>query len=156
MLVSTLRILLKYAELSAAPLPGLVVAFPPLPVPLPAVEVEVTKVVVVALSVSVVVMVLVPLEEAGAAGYGVTETVVVAIPDEIVSVSVTVVVVVGEYEGQFGNVTTEEMESAVSVRVVICARAAAASRASRKALVGAIILGLCDVWYQRYGWVGSV
>ena len=61
MLVSTLMILLKYAELSAAPIPELVVAFPPLPLPLPAVEVEVTKVVVVALSVRVVVMVLVPL-----------------------------------------------------------------------------------------------
>jgi hypothetical protein len=45
----------------------------------------------------------------------------VVIPDEIVSVSVVVVVLVGEYAGQVGNVTTEEMESAVSVSVVICA-----------------------------------
>lgn len=63
----------------------------------------------------------------------------VVIPDETVSVSVVVVVVDGEYEGQVGNVTTEEMESAVRVRVSICAWAAAASRASRKAFVGAII-----------------
>ena len=74
----------------------------------------------------------------------------VVIPDEIVSVSVVVVVVVGEYEGQVGSVTTEEMESAVSVRVVICARAAAASRVSRKALVVAIISYydyMLYVWY---------
>jgi hypothetical protein len=84
---------------------------------------------------------------------------VVVIPDEIVSVSVVVVVVVGEYEGQVGSVTTEEMESAVSVRVVICARAAAASRASRKALVVAIILYydyMLYVWYWRSEWVGNV
>ena len=74
----------------------------------------------------------------------------VVIPDEIVSVSVVVVVVVGEYEGQVGNVTTEEMESAVRVSVVICARAAAVSSASKKALVGAIILyyDYVNVWYQ--------
>ena len=137
-------ILLKYALLSAAPLPELVVAFPPLPLPLPLpeveVEVEVTKVVVVALSVNVVVVVL-----EGADKKGVTVTVVVVIPDEIVSVSVVVVVVVGDADGQVGNVTTEEMESAVRVSVVICAWAVAASRASRRALVGAIILGLCEV-----------
>ena len=66
--------------------------------------------------------------------------VVVVIPDESVEVSVVVVVEVGEYEGQVGNVMTEEMESAVSVTVVICAWAAAASRPSRNALLGAIIL----------------
>jgi hypothetical protein len=131
-------ILLKYAELSAAPLPALVVAFPPVPLPLPALEVEVTKVVVVTPSVSVVVVVLVALEDAEREG--VTITVVVVIPDEIVSVSVVVVVEVGDAGGQVGNVTMEEMESAVRVIVVTCAWAAAVSRASSKALVGAIIL----------------
>ena len=134
MLVSTLKILLKYALLSAAPFPELVVAFPPLPLPLPAVEVEVTNVVVVAFAVTVVVV----LE--GAERKGVTAMVVVVIPDEMVSVSVVVVVVLGDAEGQVGNVTTEEMESAVRVSVVSCAWATAASRASRRTLVEGIVL----------------
>jgi hypothetical protein len=105
--------------------------------------------------------VLVPLEDAGEdagedpTGYVVKVAVVVVIPDETVSVAVVVVVAVGEYEGQVGNVMTEEMESAVSVTVVICAWAAAASRPSRSALLGAIIM-IIDVWYVLEIGVGGL
>jgi hypothetical protein len=44
---------------------------------------------------------------------------------------VVVVVLVGEGEGQTGRETTEEMESAVRVRVVSCALTAVAARAAK-------------------------
>lgn len=45
--------------------------------------------------------------------------VVVVMPDEMMSVFVVVVVVVGLGDRQAGSETTEEMESAVRVRVII-------------------------------------
>jgi hypothetical protein len=97
-LVSTLIILDKYAELSAAPLPLAVLLLP-----LPAMEVvRVT-------------------EEADAVckTVGVMYVVVVVMPDEMMSVSVVVVVVIRLGDGQTGSETTVEMESAVRVRVII-------------------------------------
>jgi hypothetical protein len=97
-LVSTLIILDKYAEISAAPLPVAVLLLP-----LPAEEV-----------VSVVRV----TEEVGAVckAVGVMYVVVVVIPDKMMSVSV---VVVGLGDGQAGSETTVKMESAVRVRVII-------------------------------------
>ena len=102
MLVSTLIILDKYAELSAAPLP-----VAELLLPFPAVEV-----------VSVVRV----TEEVGAVckTVGVMYVVViVVIPDEMMFVSVVVVGVVGLGDGQAGSKTTVKMESAVRARVII-------------------------------------
>jgi hypothetical protein len=100
-LVSTLIILDKYAEISAAPLPIAVLLLP-----LPAEEVvsvvRVTEEVdAVCKAVGVMYVVVV---------------VVVVIPDEMMSVSV---VVVGLGDGQAGSETTVKMESAVRVRVII-------------------------------------
>jgi hypothetical protein len=101
LLVSTLIILDKYAELSAAPLP-----VAELLLPLPAVEV-----------VSVVRV----TEEVDAVckAVGVMCVVVVVIPDEMMSVSVVVVVVVRLGDDQAGSETTVKMESAVRARVII-------------------------------------
>jgi hypothetical protein len=101
LLVSTLIILDKYAEISAAPLPVAVLLLP-----LPAEEV-----------VSVVRV----TEEVDAVckAVGVMYVVVVVIPDKMMSVSVVVVVVVGLGDGQAGSETTVKMESAVRARVII-------------------------------------
>jgi hypothetical protein len=101
LLVSTLIILDKYAELSAAPLPVAVLLLP-----LPAVEV-----------VSVV-RVTEEVDAVCKAVY-VMYVAVVVIPDEMMSVSVVVVVVVRLGDGQAGSETTVKMESAVRARVII-------------------------------------
>ena len=103
MLVSTLIILDKYAEISAAPLPVAVLLLP-----LPAEEV--VSVVRVTEEVDAV---------CKAVGVMYVVVVVVVIPDEMMSVSVVVVLVVGLGDGQAGSETTVKMESAVRVRVII-------------------------------------
>jgi hypothetical protein len=139
-LVSTLIILDRYAEISAAPLP---VAVPLLPLP----AVEVVSVVRVT-------------EEAGAVckAVGVMYVVVVVMPDEMMSVFVVVVVVVGLGDGQAGSETTEEMESAVRVRVIIWACVVATRAISKRVLIaigkiggGIKIMVLCFGWFEGEG-----
>ncbi len=119
--VSTLNTLLKYAELSAAPLP---VVVPLLGLPIDVVVEPTTVAVTLKVEVNV---------EVVAGRTGVIYVVVVVNPEEIVSVCVVVTVVFGA--GQTGSESTVLREPSVRVRVVIPALAVARRAARRRDLI---------------------